>query len=175
MARRTAVLMQLFPIFYKQIVLLVILMLITVCLLHSIETSGTVVCKIDSLVLFEKVIMPYGIFLFTVMIITGFGGAFAYKRLEITCLHLGHELEGARSMNAHASKVHSEYIFSSVVLDVPVINGDGLFGGIATIANAYLCKYGKKPVNSIPFKWLKLILIAVQILSVVCILGYSYI
>ena len=174
-ARRTVVMIQLFTVFKKQILILAFLTLGIACGLHAIETSEAVVCKIDSLKLLDKVIMPYGVFVFALFVLTGFWGAFSYKRLEITCLHLGHELEGARSVNAAASDAYNGAYYTSSDSDVPVMNAYGLFERITALANAYLCKYGKKPVNTIPFKWLSRILIAVHILAAVGVLAYSYI
>lgn len=173
MARRTSgVLFHLFPILKNQLFLSLALMLATAGGVHFIEGIDTVICKFTTADLLWIMVSEWVILLF-LLLFTGLWGVWEYKHLEIECLHLGHELKGARQFNTAASRAHLGFP-SRKTADVNVTDNNVAGKKAENLADCYLLEYGQLPVNPVPFQWLGRILTAAQFLLSSWILGCSF-
>ena len=112
--------------------------------------------------------LPEGIFItlamvfLALMVITTFWYVFAYKRLEIRCLHLGGELEGAVEFNDDMMRANFNNSLGKMV-NVPIVTTGGIFSIGRGLVENYLISHGKPQTKKINFTILNIILSIAQI------------
>ena len=114
--------------------------------------------------IFVKICMVF-LIIFT---ISGFGYAIGYKKLEIMCIHLDGELDGALEVNEAAQRDNLvNNLEKSAGLNPSSFNS---FSGAESVAYNYLNKNGIKIPNVNIFSWIKRLLIFAQIiLALACV------
>ena len=110
----------------------------------------------------EGIFITLAMVFLALMAITAFWYVFAYKRLEIRCLHLGGELEGAVEFNDDMMRANFNNSLGKMV-NVPIVTTGGIFSGGRSLAENYLMSHGKPQTKKIYFTLLNIILGIAQI------------
>ena len=160
-ARRASVMSYLADIMLLQMIVSLAFMIILPLTMHlSVETFK---CTEKSESLFpEGIFLALVIVFLILMTVTAFWYAFAYKRLEIRCLHLGCELLGAVEANEAMASVNF-YNNMGKTMGVPIVSTGGLFSIGRDLAENYLISHGKPQTKKIYFTLLNILLSIMQI------------
>ena len=160
-ARRASVMSYLADIMIIQMLVSFTCMIILPLTMHlSVEMFK---CTEKSESLFpEGIFITLAIVFLVLMAVTGFWYVFAYKRLEIRCLHLGGELEGVVEANEAMMNANFHNNLGKMI-DAPIVTTGGVFSIGRDLVENYLISHGKPQTKKIYFTLLNIILSITQI------------
>lgn len=112
--------------------------------------------------------MSGGIFLYIcslsllVFAVSGIWSAIGYKRLEIMCIHMGEQLQGAREVNDSAIRANFANQMEKIA-EIPTAHGIGILGSVQGVVQYYLYKNGQKVCPNKPYKICSRVFMIIQI------------
>ena len=172
MAKRVSVMSHLVGVISDQLRISFVLFLVTLLGIDALAHFGNMDCRIGPFFLTKGIFIPVMVFLLISLCIVGFWLAIGYKRLEVRCLHLGYELQGARELNEAAQRANFINQMAKLT-DIPAATMGGADNMASNIADNYLLMYNKKPINPTLFKVLNRVLMVAQFLLAAGVFAYS--